>query len=227
VTLKDGLRPIVRAIRVNETVSTPAGRRKAWHLQRFLGHGLWLCCLLAVHSVGRTSDPLTTVLDFDAVDATHGRVVATRYLATYGITLSAVSPGTLVAIDNTRNIYDGRALIPGSSPNVLEQILVNDPVSFTLNFQDPLQAIQFTRPALLAGPTGIVFPAWQAQVLDARGKVLDQVEEALRGYYANTPAQTFTLKGEGIKALRFNSNNQHFAAFSAVVLDNLTLVRGR
>lgn len=158
---------------------------------------------------------------FEEVDASHGRVIASIYLAKLGITLSDVSPGTLVVIDSARNIYDGRALLPPSAPNILTQINSNDPVTFTLNFPGAMRSVSFTRPALLAGPTGIVFPTWEAQALDASGRVLRRVVEGLQGYYANTPARVFTLQGPGIRALRFNSVNMHFAAFSAAVIDDL------
>jgi hypothetical protein len=165
-------------------------------------------------------------IDFDAVDATHGRVVAIGYLARFGVTLEDVTPGTLVVIDNARNFYEGRALAASSPPNVLTQINSNDPVEFTLRFDKPARSVEFTRPALLAGPTGITFPEWKAEALDADGNVLDQAGEPLgsgTAYYSNVPAKKFSLQGQGISALRFSSNNMHFAAFSAVVIDDLVL----
>ncbi len=161
------------------------------------------------------------VATFEEVDASHGRVIASLALARLGVTLGAVTPGTLVVIDDARNLYDGRALIAPSGANVLTQINSNDPVTYTLTFPGPVRAVRFTRPALLAGPTGIVFPAWEAQALDASGRVLRRVSEGLGSYYANTPARTFTLEAPGIRALRINSVNFHFAAFSATVLDDL------
>lgn len=161
------------------------------------------------------------VADFEDVDASHGRVIASLSLARLGLTLSDVTPGTLVVVDDARIIYDGRALVAPSGSNVLTQINSNDPVTFTLRFPGPVRSVRFTRPTLLAGPTGIVFPAWEAEALDASGHPLRRVSEGLQGYYANTPARAFTLEAQGIRALRVNSVNFHFAAFSAVLLDDL------
>ena len=165
-----------------------------------------------------------TVVNFDSVDAAHGRVLADDYLAEHGITLSEVSSGTIVAIANAKD----RFLAPSSPPNVLTQVNSNDPVSFTLNLPAPVESVQFTRPGLVAGPTGITFPEWQAQALNAKGEIVAEAGEPLgsgKKYYSDVPARTFTLSGPEIVAVRFRSNNHHFAGFSAVVIDDLTLVR--
>jgi len=138
-----------------------------------------------------------------------------------------VTPGTLVVINDAKNFYGGRALAAQSSPNVLTQINSNDPVSYTLRLPSPVRAVRFTRPALLAGPTGITFPQWKAEALDETGGLLSRTGEPLgsgTAYYSNVPAKTFDLEGPGIRALRFSSNNMHFAAFSALAIDDLVLV---
>jgi hypothetical protein len=181
-------------------------------------------CLVALSGLAAQA---TVTLDFDSVDATHGRIVAIGYLAQFGVTLGEVTPGTLVVIDDAKNFYGGRAIVASSPPNVLTQINSNDPVSFTFHFDKPVQAVRFTRPALLAGPTGITFPEWRAEALDVDGTVLAQAGEPLGSgwaYYSNVPARTFALEGPGIVAIRFSSNNMHFAAFSAVVIDDLVLL---
>lgn len=166
------------------------------------------------------------LLDFDTINATHGRVLANGYLANFHITIKDVTPGTMVVIDNANNFYKGRALVAPSVSNVLTQINSNDPVSFTLNLPAKAKIVKFTRPALLAGETGITFPEWHAQALDENGNVLAEVGEPLGSgvkYYSDVPAQTFILQAAGIKALRFSSRNMHFAAFSAVVIDDLVI----
>lgn len=118
-------------------------------------------------------------------------------------------------------------MVPVSPPNVLTQINSNDPVAFTLRFPKEVRAVRFTRPALLAGPTGITFPQWRAEALDAAGAVIATAGEPLGSgpaYYSNVPARTFTLDGPGVRALRFRSYNMHFAAFSAVIFDDLVLI---
>lgn len=182
-----------------------------------------LFCLLAAAARAQTS----AAIDFDEVNAAHGRVIASGYLSKHGVALSGVTPGTLVVIDNAKNFYEGRALTASSAPNVLTQINSNDPVSYTLDFAAPVRAVRFTRPALLAGPTGITFPQWRAEAYNERGSLLAAAGEPLgsgAAYYSNVPAKTFTLHGPGIKAVKFSSNNMHFAAFSALVIDDLVLL---
>jgi hypothetical protein len=41
--------------------------------------------------------------------------------------------------------------------------------------------------------------------------------------FSDIPAQTFTLNGPNIESVVIASDNQHFAAFGAVILDNFTL----
>jgi hypothetical protein len=195
----------------------------------------WCLCLAPLSAAYSQERP--KIINFEEVDARHDRVVAKKYLAKYGITINEVSNGTLVVIVNARNLYDGRVLVPSSGTNMLAQINisgfinecvvgVNDQVSFRLNLSAPMQTVQFTRPELLAGPTGITFPEWRAMALDETGEVLDEVGEPLGGgtkYYSNVPAHRFMLKGLGIRAVRFNSKYYCSTAFSAVVIDDLTL----
>jgi uncharacterized protein (TIGR03437 family) len=111
-----------------------------------------------------------------------------------------------------------------SSPNVLTQDGSNQPVSFTLTFSSPVSSLSFVRPQLLAGPNGIIFPQWTATAYNASGGQVGTAGEALLSSYANVPAATFTLSGStSITSVRFDSNNQNVAAFSAVVIDNLIL----
>ena len=169
----------------------------------------------------------SVTLDFDSIDASFGRLVASAYLARFGITVKDVTPGTLVVIIDTRKEYEGHATVASSKPNALTQINSNDPVSFTLDFDTLVQTVRFTRPALLAGPTGVTFPEWSAQALDSQGRQLDEVGEPLgqgHDYYTNVPAKRCTLNGPAIKSVRFYSNNHQFAAFNAVLVDDLTLI---
>ena len=153
-----------------------------------------------------------------------GRLVANSYLAAFGVTLSDVTPGTQVVILDLRRLYEGQASRGTSGNNALAHIGSNDPVSFTMNFKTPLQAVKFTRPPLMAGPTGVTLPEWKATALDANGRALDEGGESLGSYYSDAPGKTFTLKGPGLKAVRFDSNNHQFAAFNAVIIDGLTLI---
>ena len=165
----------------------------------------------------------TSTLNFDAVNASAGPVDASSYLAGSGITLSAVTAGTAIDVVNNQSVYGGAAASPSSSPNMLMQINVNAPVSYTLNFATPLTSLGFTRPMLLAGPSGITHPQWSAHAFDASGQEVASASEGLIASYSNVPASTFTLTGDGITSVRFDSNGYNFTAFSAVLIDDLTI----
>ncbi|MFC1859014.1 carboxypeptidase regulatory-like domain-containing protein, partial [Thermodesulfobacteriota bacterium] len=167
----------------------------------------------------------TDIVNFDSVDATGANVDAENYLSGFGITLTGVTTGTSVIIVNDANMYNGDAMDPSSAPNFLTQAGSNDPVSFTLNFSNLLDSFSFTRPILVAAtPSGIIHPEWSAHALDETGAEIDAKSESQINSFSDVPAQTFTLNGPGIKSVRFDSNNHHVAAFSAVLIDDLTLV---
>jgi hypothetical protein len=155
-------------------------------------------------------------LNFDSVDATGGPVDVTAYLASFGVTLTNVTPGTMVQIMNDANIYGGLALVPPSAPNVLMQNGSNDPVSFELDFATPLTSFGFTVPGDQSPSS---FPAWQAQAYN--GATLLDSESS--GISCCHPALTYTLDGPNIGRVIIASQNGHFAAFSGIPLDNVIL----
>jgi hypothetical protein len=171
----------------------------------------------------------SVTVDFDSIDVSFGRLMASLYLPKFGISVKDVTDGTRVVIVDTRTLYGGAATVASSKPNVLTQISSNDPVSFTLEFDTPLKTVRFTRPVLVSGPTGITFPEWGAEALDSEGRRLGEpVGEPLGAgleYYTIVPAKRCTLNGPAIKSVRFYSNNHHFAAFNAVLVDDLTLIQ--
>ncbi len=185
-------------------------------------------CATAPHQAW--AQPLAQVtVNFDSLVATAPNwevngALLDNYLAGFGITLTQVTAGThLAAVNAELGLYGGRAAVASSLPNLFTQEGVNAAVSFTLNFSQPLTQFGFTRVELLAGQSGITHPAWSAHALDANGNELGSVSEALISSGANVPAKTFTLNGPGIAAVRFDSNGYDFAAFSAVLLDDLVL----
>src|SRR5205814_1572135 len=101
------------------------------------------------------------------------------------------------------------------APNLLTQTGSNDPVSFTLNFATPLNSFGFTRPQLIAGPSGITHPEWSVHAFNSLGQEVSTntqpVGEALISSFSNVPARSFTIQGPGITSVRFDSNNHHFA----------------
>jgi hypothetical protein len=174
----------------------------------------------------------TIVIDFDKtadgkpVDVSRtGQLIANDYLEAFGVSLTDKTPGTKVVIYDLRRAYEGQGITATSGHNALAHVGSNDPVSFTMTFKIPLQAVSFSRPPLMAGPTGVTFPEWKATALDSNGHQIGQpAGEPVGGYYSDAPAKTFILKGPGIKAVRFDSNNHQFAAFNAAIIDDLTLI---
>jgi hypothetical protein len=180
-----------------------------------------------------------TVVDFSKID-TGGKTVAARpYLKDYGISVVDVVPTTAsMIIANNRAIYDGAAIRPTVSQNFLMQIDTgNDPPSYTLRFDRPVDTFKFIRPQLFRDTeSGVTHPAWTATALDANGKSLSSQSEALLRSHAvrvgDTSAQTYVLRSPGfepIAAVRFESdfrlNGKPFAAFGALVIEQITLVR--
>lgn len=172
------------------------------------------------------------VLNFDTVNTysdTKTPIDARSYLGAFDIELREVTPGTQVVMLNHLGSYGGQAFLPVSRPNILTQIGSNDPVSFTLIFSRPLSKLSFVLPPLIAATeSGITFPKWRADAFDDRGNQIASVANNLFGSYKNEDSRTFFLEQKPnskacIKTLQFTSNNGHFAAFSAIMIDDLTL----
>jgi hypothetical protein len=179
------------------------------------------------------------VVDLSQVD-TGGKTVAARpYLKDYGISVADVVPPTAgIIVANNRAIYDGAAIRPTVSQNFLMQVETgNGPASYTLRFDRPVDTFKFVRPQLFRDTdSGITHPAWTATALDANGRPLSSQSEVLLRSHAvrvgDTSAQTYVLRSPGfepIAAVRFESDprldGKPFAAFSALVIEQITLVR--
>jgi len=186
----------------------------------------------------RSSAPLTlvitaqagvSVIDFDdptLLDTSSGAVggaALSNYLAGFGVSITNATLGTRLEAVNGNNLSGNAIAVPSSPPNLLTQAGLNQPVTFTLALAAPVQSVGFTRVALLAGPGGISHPAWTAHALDAAGNELEAVSEGLIYSLKNVAARSFTLTGQAITQVRFDSDSQQTAAFSAVLLDDLVL----
>lgn len=183
------------------------------------------------------------VVEFPEVDTstTPGHTVAALpYLHRLGISVTDLQPATSeIVLINNRGLYQGAAVLPTSSQNLLTQVNTgNVPASFTLKFAQPARSISFTRPALYpATESGITHPGWSAHALDAEGRELSSQSEGLTRCWPpagckDVPAVVYALRApafELISALRFESdprlNGQPFAGFSAILIERLTLVR--
>jgi alpha-tubulin suppressor-like RCC1 family protein len=162
----------------------------------------------------------TFTLNFDSIDTTSGRASGapvTNYLAGYGITVSGQTAGTQLAIMAANQFYGGGVIVAPSAPNIFTQMDVNAAISFTLNFSQPVSNVSLVRAAVTV-PSSM--PQWTATALDAVGATLGTTGE--NSYWGTEAAQTYNLNYTGIKAVRFDSNGNGSAAFSAVVIDNLS-----
>jgi hypothetical protein len=171
----------------------------------------------------------------DTRDAAGYMVAAAPYLHKAGIGISDEVPkGSEIVIVNNLGLYEGKAVLPTTSQNMLTQVKTgNVPASFTLRFAQPVDSISFTRPALYpATGSGITHPAWSIHALGASGQeVGSQREKLIRADSDDVSARTYTLRapyGEPIAALRFDSdptlNGRPFAAFSTLLIERLAIV---
>jgi len=166
------------------------------------------------------------VINFDALDATAGAVgglALSNYLAGFGVSLANGTLGTRLEVLDENNLSGSAGAIASSPPNLFTQAGLNTAVKFSFVFHAPLGSFGFTRVGLTAGPAGVSHPAWTAYALNATGEVLEQVSEPLIFSFDNVPARTFQLAGNGIARVRFESDSQGTANFSAVLLDDLVL----
>ncbi len=135
-------------------------------------------------------------IDFDSLPAAglSGGLTGTaitNYFASYGITLSGVTPGTAVTVYDTRAIFAGQVVVPTSPFNVIAQSGSPDPVSYTLNFALPQDQFSMSRTAVHPGSTGDALPEWHAFAYDASGKLLSSVGENAFSVFTDLPAKTF------------------------------------
>ena len=170
--------------------------------------------------------PGTALIDFDILNTSAGAVggkLLANYLAAYGVTIANVTLGTAMEAVDTNSFTGNTQVQAPSSPNIFTQAGLNQPVSFTLSFATNLQAFGFTRAGLASSSGQASHPQWTATAFDANGTELSSVTEGLIVNAPSVPQRSFVLTGNGIASVRFDSDNQQTAAFTAVLLDNLLL----
>lgn len=179
---------------------------------------LWWSSSIAPVKIDETS------LDFDKVSASDlpGKFMdAASYLHRFHIQVENVTSATEVAVATSESFYHGT----GFKGNVLTQIGKNGPVTFTLRLERPARSVTIVRPELLvATAAGITHPQWSAHGLNEGGGEIAQVEEAeiqQTEAKGNVPARELPLRGPGIVAVRFDSDNHNFDAFSGVLIHEL------
>ena len=188
-----------------------------------------------------------TIVSFAKVDTgatAPFTVSAAPYLREAGISVVEMLPaGSEVVLINNRGLYEGKGVFPTVSQNFLTQVNTkNEAASFTLKLSTPAQAVTFMRPRLYPyTESGITHPAWSAHALDAEGNELSSQSESLTRLLPSTgagennvPAQTYALRAPAfapIVAVRFESdprlNGKPFAAFSTLLIEQLTFVPAR
>ena len=100
--------------------------------------------------------------------------LVTDYLASFGITLSDVTPGTALTVFDAR--VSGGIVIPPSPFNFIAQAGSDDPISYTLDFALPQDHFTMTRIGFHP-ITGLALPEWSASAFDASGHLLGTVGE--------------------------------------------------
>lgn len=180
----------------------------------------------AIMTIALASDASSDViagivtLDFQSVTPNAGNGPA--LLASYGITLSGISPsGPSGAVDiwNISSAYS-----PGSLWVNQNFLMQNGggapPVSFTMNFATPLDSISFDR---IATPVNLsTEPQWSATAY-AGSTPVGTVGESLGSWGGGAAARTFTLSGNGITSLTISANGFGFTGIGAVPLNNFVL----
>ena len=79
-----------------------------------------------------------------------GGIVLADYLAHYGVSISNVTPGTSVVVQDYRNYAGVNGATPTTPPNLLTQVGAFGPMSFTLNIIVPQNSVNFSLPAVWA-----------------------------------------------------------------------------
>jgi len=163
-----------------------------------------------------------------------GMVLAGPYLRDGAVLMQlrdVSPPGSEVVFANNRALYEGKAVAPTISQNMLTQRNTgNVPASFTLTLPAPAAKVSFLIPRLFPETaSGITFPAWNVTALSASGASLDTRTRALgRRLGADIDREVVTLRApafEGIVAVRFDSDPRldgtPFAAFSAILIEGV------
>jgi hypothetical protein len=184
------------------------------------------------------SEANEVVVEFPEVDTSKApdyTVAARSYLGRLGISVINIEPfGSDIVLLNDRVLYEGQAVTATVSQNLLTQVKTgNARASFTLRFREPARTVSFLRPALYAATnSGITHPAWSVHALDADGHELSSKSEDLIRSFVNVPEAFHVLRAldsRPIAGLRFDSDprldGKPFAAFSAVLIERLTLLR--
>jgi hypothetical protein len=177
--------------------------------------------------------PGEEVVGFSGVvmSAPQWMAAAAPYLRDYGISIGELKPkGSRVTLVNNEGLYQGNAVRPTYSQNLLTQVDTgNDPASFELIFAKPVRTVSLTRPMLFAATnSGVTHPAWSAHAFDDANREIAMTSEGLTRSFSTVPAQTYSLVATGftgIKKIRVDSdfrlNGKPFAGFGAMLIERI------
>ena len=172
-------------------------------------------------------------LTFDSVNTSaspyHVNVTSTGYLGQYGITLTNVTPGSVVNVFcanaeyNTSCAQGMGALTAESGTNVLGQQGVNTGQSFTLDFSTPLTTLSFYTAGWNGGQgiSGLIVAQWSATAFGAGNVVLSTVGQPMTGYYTNIAPTQWMLNGPDITSVTFYSQCNTYCGEN-LAIDNLS-----
>jgi hypothetical protein len=167
----------------------------------------------------------TVTVDLDSLDTSSGEVYGVdldAYMANFGITITDVI-GDHVSV-RADALNGGEMNVVASSPPNILQPPYGSLISYTLEFDTPLDSFSFTRTAYC---TYLAFPPWEAVAKDVDGNVLDTISEGASSTNAScdspSPPAMFTFSTAGIKSVTLNSGHYGFYGRTGPALDDLTL----
>ena len=136
-----------------------------------------------------------------------------------GVTFETPPGQPLVALD-VHTVYGGVAVAGARADVVLVQ-QGGHPCQYTMEFDNPQISVSFNRAQLIAGPSGVTHPVWNATAQDADGATLSSVSEAEIRSYVDVPSRRFTLTGPAIKRIVFWGDDKGFDGCCNVVIDTI------
>jgi hypothetical protein len=139
-----------------------------------------------------------------------------------GVTFETPPGQPLVAFDV--HTVSGGVAVAGARADIVLIQQGGHPCQYTMEFDNPQISVAFNRSLLVAGPSGITHPVWNATAQDANGAVLSSVNEAEIRSYVDVPSRRFTLTGPGIKRIVFWGDDRGVDGFCNVVIDTIDRV---
>lgn len=172
-----------------------------------------VCAFLLASALNSAASVIT--IDFDSVSAGSG-ADPTAYLASYGVTLSGVSPSNPLIYSDLA-FYGTGVVAASSGHNFLLQQSAVYGGSFTLNFATALTNLQFTR---IRNLTPNLVGTWTATAYAGATAVGSVSEPFGTGPYS--PA-TYSFTGAGITSLTFSGNGYGYAGISSAMIDDIRM----